>query len=171
MECNLVWNHTRDFKIGGARSASSIRNHKYDFRPKLYDTKFNYHFITAILKSQNSISTNILLSERRYRFAKLKKFTDLYGWGGGGREKGKFVPPHHTNVCKISRLWGFMSSLIFNKSLSNLALLLILRRSFQWCGRIFVNLSMSKVEKNREKVSTQFLQILLVTTVYVKREA
>ena len=91
--------------------------------------------------------------------------------GGGGREKGKFVPPHHTNVCKISRLWGFMSSLIFNKSLSNLALLLILRRSFQWCGRIFVNLSMSKVEKNREKVSTQFLQILLVTTVYVKREA
>ena len=64
-----------------------------------------------------------------------------------------------------------MSSLIFNKSLSNLALLLILRRSVQWCGRIFVNLSMSKVEKNREKVSTQFLQILLVTTVYVKREA
>ena len=173
MECNLVWNHTRDFKIGGARSASSIRNHKYDFRPKLHDTKFNYHFITAILKSQNSISTNILLSERRYSFAKLKKFTDLYGWGGGEGEggEGQVCAPHHTNVCKISPLWGFMSSLIFNKSLSNLALLLILRRSFQWCGRIFVNLSMSKVEKNREKVSTQFLQILLVTTVYVKREA
>ena len=93
------------------------------------------------------------------------------GGGGRGGENGKFVLPHHTNVCKISRLWEFMSSLIFNKSLSNLALLLILRRSFQWCGRIFVNLSMSKVEKNREKVSTQFLQILLVTTVYVKREA
>ena len=31
-------------------SASSIWNHKYDFRPKLHDTKFNYHFITAILK-------------------------------------------------------------------------------------------------------------------------
>ncbi len=53
MECNLVWNHTRDFKIERARSASSIWNHKYDFRPKLHDTKFNYHFIMSILKSQN----------------------------------------------------------------------------------------------------------------------
>ena len=43
MESNLVWNH-------------SIC-HKYDFRPKLHDTKLNYHLITAILKSQNSIST------------------------------------------------------------------------------------------------------------------
>ena len=33
--------------------------YKYDFRPKLHDTKFNYHFITAILKSQNSVITNI----------------------------------------------------------------------------------------------------------------
>ena len=24
-------------------------NHKYDFRPKLHDTKFDYHFITSIL--------------------------------------------------------------------------------------------------------------------------
>ena len=31
------------------------------FRPKLHDTKFNYHFITSILKSQNLVSTNILL--------------------------------------------------------------------------------------------------------------
>ena len=31
----------------------------YDFRPKLQDTKFNYHFITSILKSQNLVSTNI----------------------------------------------------------------------------------------------------------------
>ena len=37
--------------------------------------------------------------------------------------------PHHTNVCKISRLWGAISSLFFNKSLSNLAILCILRRS------------------------------------------
>ena len=97
----------------------------------------------------------------------------MVGEGGGGGEggEGQVCAPHHTNVCKISPLWGFMSSLIFNKSLSNLALLLILGRSFQWCGRIVVNLSMSKVEKNREKVSTQFLQILLVTAVYVKREA
>ena len=28
-----------------------IWNHKYDFRPKLHDTRFNYHFITSILKS------------------------------------------------------------------------------------------------------------------------
>ena len=32
--------------------ASPIWNHAYDFRPKLHDTKFNYHSITAILKSQ-----------------------------------------------------------------------------------------------------------------------
>ena len=169
MECNLVGNHMRDFKIGGARSASSIWNLKYDFRPKLHDTKFNYHFIKAILKSQNSISSNILLSERRYNFAKLGKFTDLYV-GGRGREQ-VCAPPYHTNVCKISRLWGFISSLLFNKSLSNWAILPIVRRSFQWCRQIFSNLSMSKVEKNREKVSTQFLQILLVTTMYVKLEA
>ena len=28
-----------------------ICNHKFDFRPKLHDTKCNYHFITFILKS------------------------------------------------------------------------------------------------------------------------
>ena len=62
MECNLGWNHTRDFKIGRARSASAIWNHKYDFRPKLHDSKFNHHFIRSILKSHNliaQISTNI----------------------------------------------------------------------------------------------------------------
>ena len=44
---HLVWNHTRDFKIGPASSVSSIWNHKSDLRSKLHDTKFNYHFITA----------------------------------------------------------------------------------------------------------------------------
>ena len=39
MECNLVW------------IIRMISNHKYDFRPKLHDTEFNYHFITSILKS------------------------------------------------------------------------------------------------------------------------
>ena len=53
MECNLGWNHSRDFKIERACSASSIWNHKYDFRPKLHDTRFNYHFITSILKFPN----------------------------------------------------------------------------------------------------------------------
>ena len=42
---------------------SAIWNHKYDFKPKLHDTKFNYHFITSILKLQNLVSTNILLIE------------------------------------------------------------------------------------------------------------
>ena len=58
MDCNLVWNHTRDFKIERARSASSIWNHKYDFRPKLHDKKFNYHFIKSILKSHNFMALN-----------------------------------------------------------------------------------------------------------------
>ena len=37
--------------------------HKYDFRPKLHNTKFNYHFITAMIKSQNSVyfSTKLIL--------------------------------------------------------------------------------------------------------------
>jgi len=58
VECNLVWNHTRDFKIERARSASLIWNQKYDFRPKLHDTKFNCHFIRSILKSHNFIALN-----------------------------------------------------------------------------------------------------------------
>ena len=28
-----------------------IWNHEYEFRRKLHETKFNYHFITSILKS------------------------------------------------------------------------------------------------------------------------
>ena len=60
MECNLVWvwNHTRDFKIERVRKASSIWNHKYDFRPKLHDPKFSYHFIRSILKSHNFMALN-----------------------------------------------------------------------------------------------------------------
>ena len=38
----------------------SIWNHTNDFRPKLPDMKFNRHFITASLKSQNSVSATIL---------------------------------------------------------------------------------------------------------------
>ena len=34
--------------------AFDLKSH--DFRPKLFDTKFNYHFIKAILKAQNSVS-------------------------------------------------------------------------------------------------------------------
>ena len=48
------------FKIERARSVSSIWNLKYDFRPKLHDTKFNYHFITPILKLHSLFVTNNL---------------------------------------------------------------------------------------------------------------
>jgi len=58
VECNLVWNHTSDFKIERARSASSIWNHKYDFRPKLHDTKFNCHFTRSISKSHDFTALN-----------------------------------------------------------------------------------------------------------------
>ena len=60
--------------------------------------------------------------------------------------------PSRQNVWKISQLRGALSTLAFNKLLSNLAILVILRRSFQWRRRIFPNLHMSKVEKNRGKV-------------------
>ena len=29
---------------------------RFDFRPKLHDTRFNYHFLTSILKSQKSLA-------------------------------------------------------------------------------------------------------------------
>ena len=45
----------------GVKSYAWFQILKYDFRPKLNDTKFNYHFILAILKSQNLVSTNNLL--------------------------------------------------------------------------------------------------------------
>ena len=36
----------------------AIWNHKYDFRLKLHDPKFNYHFIRSILKSHNFMALN-----------------------------------------------------------------------------------------------------------------
>ena len=85
MECNLVWNHTRDFKIERARSASSIWNHKYDFRAKLHDPKFNYHIIKSILKSHNLPkykNYKILVSSNIYwndvRFVKKKNRKRVY---------------------------------------------------------------------------------------------
>ena len=54
--------------IEHARSASSIWNLKYDFRPKLHDTKFNYHFIKSSFEiSQfNSPNTVFLLVNCQY---------------------------------------------------------------------------------------------------------
>ena len=56
----FVWNDTRDFKIERARSTRFIWNHKYDFGQKLHDTKFNYHFITSILKSISSLQISFI---------------------------------------------------------------------------------------------------------------
>ena len=39
MECSLVWNHMR---FQNQESAYGKFNSKYDFRPKLHDTKFSY---------------------------------------------------------------------------------------------------------------------------------
>ena len=53
---------------------SSIWNHKYDFRPKLHDTKFNYHFITSIKKSHN----NYLITQIQ-DFCQYQYFIDSVG--------------------------------------------------------------------------------------------
>ena len=62
---------------------------------------------------------------------------------------GKVCVPHHTiNVWKILQFWWILSCcIVSNRSLSNLAIVLTERHSFQ---QIFLNLPMSKVE-SREK--------------------
>ena len=79
--------------------------------------------------------------------------------GRGGEEGGgvgwQVCSPHHTNVCKISRLWEAISSLVFNNSLSSLAILLILRRSFHVVSTNFPQLAHVKnwkKKKNRGRV-------------------
>ena len=61
---------------------------------------------------------------------------------------------HPTTIQRFVNFHNFadlyIPSLVFNKSLSNLAVLLILRRSYQRGGRIFPNLSMSKVKKKKK---------------------
>ena len=57
--------------IEQARSASSIKNHKYDFRRKLHDTKFNNDFITssfeiAQFNSPNIVNIGVLLVKCQY---------------------------------------------------------------------------------------------------------
>ena len=69
----------------------------------------------------------------------------LYGGVRGGG--GQVCVLYHSNVYKISRLWGATFSLVFKKSLSNSAIVRILRGYFQWCWRFFHNLSTSKVVK------------------------
>ena len=67
-----------------ARSASLIRSLRYDLRPELRNKKFSYHFITPILKSQNSVAqiqnllvcTNIYLNDPVLMLV-CKKFQNL----------------------------------------------------------------------------------------------
>ena len=47
----------------------------------------------------------------------------VVGWGVGG-ELRQVCAPHHKNVCKILRLGDAIALLIFNKSLSNLVIVL-----------------------------------------------
>ena len=49
------------------------------------------------------------------------------------------LAPYKANFCIISRLCGAVSSLLINKSFSNSAILLVLRRFLQRCRRIFAN--------------------------------
>ena len=54
------------------------REFKYDFRPKLHDPKFNYHFIRSILKSHNLIAQIQELqdfSQYQYLLNQAAKFT------------------------------------------------------------------------------------------------
>lgn len=67
-----------------ARSASLIRSLRYDLRSELRNKKFSYHFITPILKSQNSVAqiqnllvcTNIYLNDPVLMLV-CKKFQNL----------------------------------------------------------------------------------------------
>ena len=68
-------------------------------------------------------SDNYVLGERRYNAAKLGKFTYVCILGSNFALLPRL--PQHTNVCKLSQLWGTKSSTVVKKSFSNLAILLI----------------------------------------------
>ena len=122
------------------------------FHGFLFCFLFRFFFLTFTMEKMENLSTPLerapisvncqiwkwyVLSERRYSSAKCANiYRRLYD---GERAS---LCSQHKNVFKISRFWGAISSLVFDKSLSNFAILLILRRSFQWCRRVFPNLSM-----------------------------
>ena len=61
VKCNFVWNHT----LAVLRSNEHLARDRFEilgilvwFQTKLPDKKFNHHFITVILKSQNPVSSN-----------------------------------------------------------------------------------------------------------------
>ena len=54
-----------------------IWNHKYDFRPKLHDPKFNCYFITFFLKSHNLIALIQVFKDIFYWLSKKVQFVNL----------------------------------------------------------------------------------------------
>ena len=65
-----------------------IWNHKYDFRPKLHCTRFNYHFITSILKSPKYRTRSVQIfywcsTELVWNYIHLFFFLG----GGGGKQE------------------------------------------------------------------------------------
>ena len=72
-----------------------------------------------ILCSQGKASKDIAPQSREI-------FTDVCMVAGIGVHE---LAPHHTSVCEFQRFFAARSLLVVNKSLSNLASLLILRRS------------------------------------------
>ena len=61
VESNLVWNHMRDFKIRIERSTILL----LWFQSKI--ARHEVHFITAVLKSQNSVNANIYLKQKWFK--------------------------------------------------------------------------------------------------------
>ena len=100
MSCNLGWNHMRDFKIEWAHSASSIFFPKYDFKQKLHDMRFNYHFYIhfEIAQIQDLVSSNILLMQY---WAGLKLRSPIF-WG-------KKVRVLETKVAKFATICHSLS--------------------------------------------------------------
>ena len=58
----------------------------------------------------------------------------------------------HTNICKISRLWGAVSSLALNESLSNFVIFLIFGALFSGVNGFSRTCPYQKLEKKCEKV-------------------
>ena len=71
----------------------------------------------------------------------------------------------NTNVCKMSRLWGVMSTLAFDLLLSNLASLLMLRRSFQRCWLIFAKWCSSKPQQRQSYCACFYCHFLHFSTL------
>ena len=80
--------------------ASSIWNHKYNFRQKLNDTRFNYHFFTSIWNRPNTG-----LGQFKYFIdAVLSRFEIefIYFWGGKNNKQKLQNSPYDTLCLSFS---------------------------------------------------------------------